>query len=60
MTISTFYMSTKAAYDVWLPQATPPAPPRVDTSNSFAIGYSSLRPRWVSSFSTGSRTSRRW
>jgi hypothetical protein len=31
MTISTFYMSTKAAYDVWSPQAAPPAPPRVDT-----------------------------
>src|SRR5436305_2007752 len=31
MTISTFYMSTKAAYDVWYPQAAPPAPPRVNT-----------------------------
>jgi hypothetical protein len=31
MTISTFYLTTKAAYDVWLPQAAPPAPPRVAT-----------------------------
>jgi hypothetical protein len=31
MTISRFYMTTKAAYDVWLPQATPPAPPTVAT-----------------------------
>jgi hypothetical protein len=31
MMISRFYMTTKAAYDVWLPQATPPAPLRVDT-----------------------------
>jgi hypothetical protein len=31
MTISTFYMSTKAAFDVWNPQAAPPAPPRVHT-----------------------------
>jgi hypothetical protein len=27
MTISAFYMSTKAAFDVWSPQAAPPAPP---------------------------------
>jgi hypothetical protein len=31
LTISTFYMTTKAAYDVWLPQAAPPPPPRVAT-----------------------------
>jgi hypothetical protein len=31
MTISTFYLTTKAAYDVWLPQEAPPAPPRVAT-----------------------------
>jgi hypothetical protein len=31
ITISTFYLTTKAAYDVWLPQAAPPAPPRVAT-----------------------------
>jgi hypothetical protein len=31
MTISTFYISTKAAFDVWIALATAPAPPRVDT-----------------------------
>jgi hypothetical protein len=31
LTIATFYLTTNAAYDVWLPQAAPPAPPRVAT-----------------------------